>query len=51
MIEVLSDDGTVLTLMEDVVFRSVKPEQIQMAIAAMGAPEDCIVCYTYYAIL
>lgn len=39
-IRVADDDGAVLMIMEDVVFRAVKPEQIQMAIAAQGARDD-----------
>ena len=39
-ITVAGDDGAVLMIMEDVVFRAVKPEQIQMAIAAQGARDD-----------
>eukprot|EP00438_Fugacium_kawagutii_P009334 Skav234552 [mRNA] locus=scaffold2556:403785:415232:+ [translate_table: standard] len=39
-VTVAGDDGVVLMIMEDVVFRAVKPEQIQMAIAAQGARDD-----------
>lgn len=39
-VTVTADDGSVLMIMEDVVFRAVKPEQIQMAIAAQGARDD-----------
>jgi hypothetical protein len=39
-LKIMSDDGVVLMLMDDVVFRSVRPEQIQLAIAASGTPED-----------
>ena len=39
-VSVLADDGALLMSMEDVVFRAVKPEQIQMAIAAQGGKED-----------
>ena len=39
-VTVAGDDGSVLMIMEDVVFRAVKPEQIQMAIAAQGARDD-----------
>jgi hypothetical protein len=38
--EVMSSNGTVLMLMDNVVFRKVLPEQIQMAIAAQSTPED-----------
>jgi acyl transferase domain-containing protein len=37
---VLADDGSVLMLMDDVVFRKVLPEQIQAAIAAQSVVED-----------
>ena len=36
----MSSNGTVLMLMDNVVFRKVLPEQIQMAIAAQSTPED-----------
>ncbi len=36
----MSNNGTVLMLMDNVVFRKVLPEQIQMAIAAQSTPED-----------
>ena len=36
----MSANGTVLMLMDNVVFRKVLPEQIQMAIAAQSTPED-----------
>ena len=36
----MSSSGSVLMLMDDVVFRKVLPEQIQMAIAAQSTPED-----------
>ena len=39
-IRVADDDGAVLMIMEDVVFRAVKPEQIQMSIAAQGVRDD-----------
>ena len=39
-VSVLADDGGLLMSMEDVVFRAVKPEQIQMAIAAQGGKEE-----------
>ena len=39
-VTVAADDGAVLMFMEDVVFRAVKPEQIQMAIAAQGVRDD-----------
>eukprot|EP00931_Biecheleriopsis_adriatica_P048348 TRINITY_DN27935_c0_g1_i1.p1 TRINITY_DN27935_c0_g1~~TRINITY_DN27935_c0_g1_i1.p1 ORF type:complete len:5156 (-),score=1260.04 TRINITY_DN27935_c0_g1_i1:82-15549(-) len=39
-VTVMAEDGSVLMLMDDVVFRAVKPEQIQMAIAAQGARDD-----------
>lgn len=38
--QVMSSNGTVLMLMDNVVFRKVLPEQIQMAIAAQSTPED-----------
>ena len=38
--KVMSSNGTVLMLMDNVVFRKVLPEQIQMAIAAQSTPED-----------
>eukprot|EP00439_Symbiodinium_sp_Y106_P081712 s190_g20.t2 len=39
-VKVMSGSGAVLLLMENVVFRKVLPEQIQMAIAAQSATED-----------
>ena len=39
-LKVMSSNGTVLMLMDNVVFRKVLPEQIQMAIAAQSTPED-----------
>ncbi|CAK9102644.1 unnamed protein product [Durusdinium trenchii] len=39
-VTVAADDGSVLLYMEDVVFRAVKPEQIQMAISAQGEKDD-----------
>ena len=39
-VTVIGDDGTTLMCMDDVVFRAVKPEQIQMAIAAQGGKEE-----------
>ena len=39
-VTVAADDGSILMYMEDVVFRAVKPEQIQMAISAQGARDD-----------
>ena len=39
-VSVLAEDGGLLMSMEDVVFRAVKPEQIQMAIAAQGGKEE-----------
>ena len=38
----MAPDGTVLMLYDKVVFRSVKPEQIQMAIAMQGTPEESV---------
>ena len=38
----MSGSGAVLLLMENVVFRKVLPEQIQMAIAAQSATEDAL---------
>ena len=39
-VSLLADDSALLKDMEDVVFRAVKPEQIQMAIAICGTKED-----------
>ena len=39
-VSVIADDNALLMYMEDVVFRAVKPEQIQMAIAMQGTKED-----------
>eukprot|EP00931_Biecheleriopsis_adriatica_P047752 TRINITY_DN27548_c0_g2_i1.p1 TRINITY_DN27548_c0_g2~~TRINITY_DN27548_c0_g2_i1.p1 ORF type:complete len:4734 (-),score=1179.49 TRINITY_DN27548_c0_g2_i1:215-14152(-) len=39
-LKVMSSNGNVLMLMDNVVFRKVLPEQIQMAIAAQSTPED-----------
>ena len=44
----MNDKGAVLMTMDEVVFRKVLPEQIQMAIAAQAAPTDDYYYYYYH---